>query len=139
MPKYGSIRPVAPPRFIPLPPPRVGWRIPNLRSSRRPAATPPPTHTPEIQGEHQVVSNDTEGTEPVDQDSAGVDLGQGWFGSEDGFSRANTFSVPVVDLVSEAKKKEDDVEKERQRAKRYRVAFALDQQCINLEKEKFEF
>uniref|UniRef100_A0A0E0CKL3 Uncharacterized protein n=1 Tax=Oryza meridionalis TaxID=40149 RepID=A0A0E0CKL3_9ORYZ len=37
------------------------------------------------------------------------------------------------------KKKEADVEKERQRAERCKVAFALDQQQIDLEKEMFEF
>nr|BAC10203.1 hypothetical protein [Oryza sativa Japonica Group] len=35
-------------------------------------------------------------------------------------------------------KEEDDAEKERQKAERYKVAFALDQQWIGLEKEKFE-
>jgi hypothetical protein len=37
-----------------------------------------------------------------------------------------------------ARKEEDDAEKERQKAERYKVAFALNQQWIGLEKEKFE-
>lgn len=38
-----------------------------------------------------------------------------------------------------AKKKEADAEKERQREERYRAALALEQQRINLEKEKLDF
>uniref|UniRef100_A0A0E0JN64 No apical meristem-associated C-terminal domain-containing protein n=1 Tax=Oryza punctata TaxID=4537 RepID=A0A0E0JN64_ORYPU len=38
-----------------------------------------------------------------------------------------------------AKKKEADAEKERVKAEMYKVAFALDQQRIDLDKEKFEF
>uniref|UniRef100_A0A0E0MF34 No apical meristem-associated C-terminal domain-containing protein n=1 Tax=Oryza punctata TaxID=4537 RepID=A0A0E0MF34_ORYPU len=47
----------------------------------------------------------------------------------------------IIDALDHlwAKKKEADAEKERVKAERYKVALALDQQRIDLDKEKFEF
>uniref|UniRef100_A0A0E0KZJ6 No apical meristem-associated C-terminal domain-containing protein n=1 Tax=Oryza punctata TaxID=4537 RepID=A0A0E0KZJ6_ORYPU len=78
-----------------------------------------PTQRP-VEEEQQVSDTYAEGTNSVELDEADVDLGYDW-------------------SAGEAKKKEADAKKERVKGERYKVAFALDQQRIDLDKEKFEF
>lgn len=69
-------------------------------------APPSPTHPPRQPSEQideevqEVTIPDADGTDPVEVDSASVDLGHGLSASEEEFNRGSYFGVPVTNFVS---------------------------------------